>query len=458
MASKKQVSKLKKTVVEDFPRPSAGQRVTLWDTEVKGFGVRVASSGTRTYILRYRVIGGRTEPQRTFTIGQHGSPWTTDQARKRALDLLTQVRAGIDPAEVRDAGRKEAEATAGVRADRMFALVADRWFKQHVVAGGLRSEDDIRGVLDRDLKPAFADHTVDEITKELVAEVVEKIGDRSHDAANKAFKWLRQMLNWCAKEKGILQASSLEGAGLPYKEGRRTRTLSLMEIVVVWVALDGLPQPFRAFYRLLILLGQRLREVANVPWSEFDMEAGDWVIPATRTKNQRDHLVPMSEQAITIVEALQPEAALRRGPAITTDGKVGISGFSKLKERVDELVAELVASSEEARALVGAGVAEWVVHDLRRSLATGCQGLGVPIAVTEAVLNHASGSLSGIVGLYQLYDYYDEKADALQRWGDLLDAALACWARGDVAGILALNPARRTRRRRRREKQVESGV
>lgn len=454
VSSDKLVAKLNKSFVEKFPRPDAGDRVTVWDTEVKGFGLRVTSTGKRTYILRYRLAGGRTTPQRTYTIGQHGSPWTVEQARRQALDLLAQVRAGVDPADVRDAGRKDAHSAAGSRADRMFPVLADRWFKQHVVAGGLRSERDIRGVLERDLKPAFADVSVDEITKERVAEVIEAIGDRSHDAANKSFKWLRQMLNWSV-EKGVLRSSPLDKVGMPYKEGKRTRTLSIMEIVVVWVALDGLPDPFRSFYRLLILLGQRLREVANMPWSEIDAEAGDWLIPTARTKNRREHLVPMPEQAIALVEALQPDRARRRGPVITTDGKVGISGFSKLKERVDDLVAELLLGSEEARYLVGDALAAWVVHDLRRSMATGCQGLGVQLTVTEAILNHSSGSRSGIVGVYQLYEYYDEKADALQRWADLIEAALGCWQRGDVEGILAMNPARRTSRRRTRAVPTE---
>jgi integrase len=449
VASDRQVAKLKKSTVEALVRPPAGERVTLWDTEVKGFGVRVTSSGRRTYILRYRVAGGRTAPQRTYTIGQHGSPWTVEQARRQALDLLAQVRTGIDPADVRDAGRKDAQSAVEERSDRMFPALADRWFKQHVVAGELRSESDIRGVLDRDLKPAFADVAVDEITKERVAEVIEAIGDRSHDAANKSFKWLRQMLNWFVS-KGVLRSSPLDKVGMPYKEGRRTRTLSIMEIVVVWVALDGLPEPFRSFYRLLILLGQRLREVANMPWSEIDAEAGEWLIPAARTKNKRDHLMPMPEQAMALIEALQPEKARRHGPVITTDGRVGISGFSKMKERVDELVADLLLGSDAARILVGNEVSAWVVHDLRRTMATGCQGLGVQLAVTEAILNHSSGSRSGIVGIYQLHEYYDEKAEALQRWADLIDAALECWRRGDVEGIFAMNPARRTSRRRRR--------
>lgn len=322
------VKKLKKTVVEDEAPPPSGARKTIWDTEVKGFGLRVTSSGRRTYVLRYRMGGGSSSAPRTYTIGQHGSPWTVDQARRRALDLLTQVRSGVDPAEERIAARAAVETAKESRENRLFPVLADRWFRQHVVAGGLRSEKDIKGVLERDLKPALADVAVDEITKEGVSELIETIGDRSHDAANKAMKWLRQMLNW--------------------------------------------------------LVG-------------------------------------------------------------------------KLKERVDELVGELVASSATAQALVGDGLAEWVVHDLRRSLTTGCQALGVPLQVTEATLNHASGSVSGVAGIYHLYEFYDEKAEALQRWADLIEAAVVKFRNGDAEGVKALDPARRKPRRRRRDPAISQG-
>ena len=445
----KAVAKLGKSTVEGIARPTAGTRAVLWDSELKGFGVRVTGSGIRTYILRYRV-GGRDAPLRTHTIGRHGSPWTTEQARRRAAELLGQVRLGVDHAAERASRRESAEQVAAHREDRMFAKLADRWFRQHVQRGDLRSEKDIEGVLKRDLKPALEGQTVDDVTKEMVAEMLETIGDRSADAANKAFKWLRQMYNWFV-EKGVVATSPLDKMKMPFPEGKRTRTLTLSEVVLVWVALDALPHPFRSFYRLLILLGQRLREVSNLPWSELDMAAGDWVIPAARTKNKRDHLVPLPEQAVDILDALEPEAARRRGPVLTTDGRVGISGFSQIKERVDEEVAKLIVSNAAAASLLGAGeVAEWVAHDLRRTLATGCQSLGIGIPVTEATLNHVSGARGGIVGVYQLYDYYDEKADALQRWADLIDAALECWRAGDVEGIHALDPARRKRRSRMR--------
>lgn len=454
MGSDGTVFRLTKTAVEKIPRPAPGGRSVVWDVEVKGFGVRVAASGTRTYVLRYR-MGGRATPLRTFTIGQHGSPWTVDQARRRALDLLAQVRSGVDPAAERAAERGAVARDDAGRAERMFAAVADRWFDQHVRGGGLRSLKDVEGVLERDLKPAFAGMTVDEIDKGAVARLVETVGGRSHDAANKAFKWLRQMTNWMVA-MGVIAVTPLAGMRMPYKEGRRTRALSLLELVIVWEAVATLPEPFRDLYRLLILLGQRLCEVANAPWSEFDMTSGDWLIPGARTKNGRDHVVPLPDQALAIVTRIKPDPKARTGPILTTDGKVGISGFSKLKARVDELVHALVTKTGQIPGGVGLHLEEWVVHDLRRSLTTNCQALGIQLPVTEAILNHVSGSKAGIAGVYHLYDFYDEKADALQRWADLVDAAVARWRSGDLVGVLALDPARRSRRTRLREDRPSS--
>ncbi len=215
--------------------------------------------------------------------------------------------------------------------------------------------------------------------------------------------------------------------------------------------MDGLAEPFRSFYRLLILLGQRLREVSNAPWSEFDIDAGDWFLPKERTKAHRDHLMPMSEQAIELLEDIQPDPAKRRGPVFTTNGKVGISGFSKLKEQLGEQIERVLSEDPTARALAPDGIADWVLHDLRRSLATGCQGLGIDLTHSEAVLNHAFGrKLSGVARVYHLHEYYDEKAEALARWGELIEKAVACFRAGDIAGVRALDPARRTRSRRRR--------
>ena len=445
--------RLTKSIVDDAPLPPSGKRTMIWDADVKGFGVRITANGVRTYLLRYR-MGGRETPIRTLTIGQHGSPWTADQARKRAVELLTLVRSGRDLVAEREAEKDQAEVDADKREKRMFSVKAEEWFRKHVERDGLRSKKDIRGVLDRDLKPAFAGKTIDEITKADVTEALDAIGDRSGSAANKAHKWVRQIFNWLKDERGEIELSPVDGVKRPYPEPSRTRVLSLGELVILWVALDGMADPFRSFYRLLILLGQRLREGSNAPWSEFDFEAGDWFLPASRTKAERDHLVPMSEQAIELLEDLEPDAAKRKGPVFTTNGKVGISGFSKLKEEIGELIERLLSEDPNARQLAPDGIPDWVIHDLRRSLATGCQGLGIDLAHSEAVLNHAIGTrLSGAARVYHLYEYYDEKAEALARWGDLIEKAVACYRAGDIEGVRALDPGRRVRTRRRRPRR-----
>lgn len=393
-------------------------------------------------------MGGRDTPLRTHTIGRHGAPWTTELARRKAIELLGQVKAGVDHSAERLRVANEQRKGAAARESRSFATLSERWFLRHVKRNNLRSVKDIEGVLRRDLQPAFIDKTIDEMTKIMVTEMIDNVGDRSPDGANKAFKWLRQMFNWF-EEKGLIASSPLNKMKMPFPELVRTRTLSLPEVIIVWIALDKLPEPFRSFYRLLILSGQRLREVSNMPWAELDIEFADWTIPQQRTKNKREHVVPLPEQALHILEDLQPNAEKRNGPVFTTNGRVGISGFSKLKEWLDEAVDALIESDDRARMLMPDGLANWVVHDLRRSLATGCQGLGIPIAVTEAVINHISGSRGGIVRIYQVQEYYNEKADALQRWADLIDEALSAWRNGDIESIRNLDPSRRTTRRRR---------
>jgi hypothetical protein len=152
-----------------------------------------------------------------------------------------QVRSGHDPVAERAAEAQRSETDAGAREERMFAVKADEWFRKHVQRAGLRSHKDIRGVLDRDLKPAFAGQTIDEITKKDVTDALDAIGDRSGSAANKAHKWVRQIFNWLKDERGEIKQSPVDGVTRPYPEPSRTRVLSLPELVVLWVALEGLP-------------------------------------------------------------------------------------------------------------------------------------------------------------------------------------------------------------------------
>ena len=138
-----------------------------------------------------------------------------------------------------------------------------------------------------------------------------------------------------------------------------------------------------------------------------------WSIPASRTKNKRAHVVPLPRQARDLIASVRVIGTVY---VFTTNGTTPVSGWSKTKRRLDEKMMELTAQ-EKPDAVIPA----WAIHDLRRTCATGLQKLGVRLEVTEAVLNHTSGSRGGIVGVYQRHQYADEKREALERWAECVE-------------------------------------
>ena len=148
---------------------------------------------------------------------------------------------------------------------------------------------------------------------------------------------------------------------------------------------------------MMILTGQRRTEVLEADWSEVDLINGEWIIPAARAKNKKAHIVPLAQEAVTLLKAL-PHRVGRLFP--------GTGQTTRPAKRIRAAVAKLLARPVE----------RWVWHDIRRTVATGMQRLGVRLEVTEAVLNHVSGSKAGVAGIYQVHDWADEKRAALEAW------------------------------------------
>jgi integrase len=178
---------------------------------------------------------------------------------------------------------------------------------------------------------------------------------------------------------------------------KRERVLSDTELAAVWRATD-LAVPFNSIVRLLMLTGQRRSEVGSMAWEELSDDWAAWTIPASRTKNNTTHLVPLSAPALELLRAA-PHCGALVFPGSLRDRS--FNSWAKAKAALD------------ARS----GVTDWRLHDLRRTVATGLQRLGVRLEVTEAILNHISGSRAGIVGVYQRHDWRDEKRQALEAWG-----------------------------------------
>ena len=168
------------------------------------------------------------------------------------------------------------------------------------------------------------------------------------------------------------------------------------------------------------LTAQRRSEVAGLMWGELERETAIWLIPASRAKNGVAHIVPLAAAAVAVLDELaqkeaektsgaEPTKWPKTGFVLTTTGRTAISGISKAKITLDAAATALRDSE---------AISAWRIHDLRRTVATGFQRLGVRFEVTEAALNHVSGSRSGVAGIYQRHSWADEKRDALNAWAD----------------------------------------
>jgi integrase len=192
------------------------------------------------------------------------------------------------------------------------------------------------------------------------------------------------------------------------KERTRARVLSDDELCLVWNGCDKAGWPFGPMVQLLILTGQRRQEVAGALWQEFDLDNKRlWSLPRERVKNGRAHDVPLSDAAIEILEGL-PRIKNKAGLVFTTRGDTPVSGFSRAKARLDAKILDLLREEAEEAGRDPEKIEAfdpWTLHDLRRTAASGWARLGVPLEVTEKILNHVSGAFSGVAGVYQRHDY-----------------------------------------------------
>jgi integrase len=168
------------------------------------------------------------------------------------------------------------------------------------------------------------------------------------------------------------------------------------------------------------LTGQRLREVSELEWKEIDLVAKLWTLPAARAKNSIEHAIPLSDQAVEILKALPRIAG--SDFVFTINGRNPIRGASLVKRRIDKLVPP---------------IPPWVLHDVRRTVASGMARLGINLPVIEKLLNHVSGSFAGIVGVYQRHSFADEKRAAMQTWARHVEVL--------VSGETSANVVRLTR-------------
>lgn len=410
------IGKITKEAVDGVPVPPKGGRSYLWDTSLKGFGLMVTDMGSRSYIVQYR-IGGRGNKTRRVTIGKHGSPWTPSKARDRAAEILEDVRRKQDPFDKQKAALEAIkqekmlrEATAKRMAVLAFSSIASDYIERDA-KNRLKSWREIERVINKELVPVFGNRLLTEIEASEIIETLEDIGERSVGTSRHSHSALSAIFKYASARYVKLipkSVSPMVDVPAPVPSEERKHYLNETELVLLWKSTFELGWPFGEIYRLLILTGQRRCEVGHLVQSELNIEERRWLIAEGRTKNKREHLVPLVETALEIINGL-PKIESKKQLLFTTTGKTPVSGYSRAKSRIDELMAK-TGKREHVE------IRPWTVHDIRRTVATGMQSLGVKLEVTEEVLNHKTGSRTAIARRYQVYEYEAEKRAALETW------------------------------------------
>jgi integrase len=402
--------------VERLKPPQSGQ-VEHFDAGFPGLALRISYGGGRSWVYFYRARGGK---QRRLTLGTYPSLGVAE-AREAWRTARAAIDRGDDPAATKaEAKRREPETVRSVGEQFIAKYAKPR----------NRTADEVERMFEMHLYPALGNRRIEAVTRRDILDLLDAVEERASGArANRVLANIRRMFSW-AVERDMIEASPVANVKAPGQETARDRVLTDDEVGAFLKACADMGEPFGLLFRLLLLTGQRREEVAALPWAELDVGAAVWHLPAARTKNKRASDVPLAEQAAGILKGLMRRSPLVFPAHFSRDGHTEprpLSGFGRAKERLDALMLKALRKLAEERGDDPEGIAlpDWRLHDLRRTAASGMARLGIAVHVVEALLNHKSGTISGVAAIYNRHDYAAEKRSAAQVWANYLDGLAA---------------------------------
>jgi integrase len=387
--------KLTTTTIRSLALPAGVQDRTFFDDELPGFGIRLRKGGSRTYVVQYKIgTKHRRMPLGSVTAVDLG------KARSTAKDLLAAVRLGRDPAGEKLEQRQKVATTFGVLLPRFLARQRSRLKP--------RSYQETERHLLVHAKPLHG-LGVEKIDRRTIAIRLAELEQNGPAAANRTRASLSAYFAWLLRE-GILESNPVLNTNRAIETGARSRVLTDDELAMIWRALGD--DQYSTIIRLLCLLGARRDEIASLCWSEIDLDCAIITLPPERTKNRREHSIPLAPAVVAILQA-QPRRFNSDGSPrdlVFGHGARGWQDWSGSKKDLDARIQKLRGSEL---------IAAWRLHDFRRTLSTTMhERLGVMPHIVEAVLGHVDGHQAGVAGIYNKSTYRDQKRIALENWAD----------------------------------------
>lgn len=422
-----QKKRLTDNLIAGLPAATKGTRSEIRDDLVSGLSVRVTDKGKKTFVLVARFPGSQNPTRRA--IGEYPA-LSLKEARETAKDWLLLLRRGLDPKE-----ELERVKTENLRKrTNTFSAVVEDYLKDIPTRNRNRhAEQDAREIR-RELlerkdragkvtwRNAWASKPVVDVTDADIAELIAAIRDRpAPGMAYNTWGHVKAIFSWAMgpeRRQGygltINPTLNLQPKHFRLSKTISTRVLHPHEIRAYWAVAEATPYPLGPFYKLLMLTGQRKSEVAEARWPEFDLKNKLWTVPPERFKSGQSHIVPLSDDAVALLEKLERFEGEDAGDFIfsTTKGKKPINGFSRAKSALDEAMLKLLKNDDPAALLP-----DWVFHDVRRTVRTRLSGLRINSEVAEMVIGHGK---TGLRRVYDQHTFEPEMREALDRWATAL--------------------------------------
>jgi len=364
-------------------------------------------SGQRSFVLLARHSGKHSAPTRR-ALGVY-DVMSLEEARDEAREWQKLIKRGVDPSGVKERERADKEREQ----KNTFRAVLAAFNKDKLE--GLRRGREVNRDLEKLADDAgWGGRPITEITALEVRDVVKGYKDRGkiHHAHN-LLGYIRRLFNWAIDQQVYVGLETspcdrLKPNAIIGEKKLRNRILNDIELRAAWIAADRMGYPYGPLFRLSMLTGQRKSEVAEAQWSEFDLAKKIWTIPAGRMKADAAHIVPLSDDALVVLESLP---RFNGGDYLfsVSNGRAPVRAFSAAKRLFDAEILKVLRESDQKAKLPA-----FVIHDLRRTMRTGLSAIpNISDLVRELVIGHTKP------GLHKVYDqhaYLDEKRFALDAW------------------------------------------